>query len=221
MQIDMSMMEKYIPYFFDCLGNTLKLTGISLVLGILFSIPLALIKISRLRCVRAIGVAYTSFFRGVPLLVQIFLVYFGLPQLGVNLDKWTAGTLTFALNSAAYISENLRGGIMAVDRGQREAAAALGVPYGKMMVDIVFPQAIKSVLPGMVNEFISLMKNTTLIATIGVVDVLRAAQMVVSDTYRAFEPYLTAALFYYVLVMAFSFLGKQLERWLNKSDNRS
>ena len=97
---------------------------------------------------------------------------------------------------------------------------ALAVPYGSMMKDIIFPQAIKSVMPSLVNEFIGLLKNTTLISTVGLVDVLRASQMVVSDTYRAFEPYITAAAFYYVLVMAISFLGKQLERWVNKSDQR-
>ena len=97
---------------------------------------------------------------------------------------------------------------------------ALGISYGKTMKDIIFPQAIKSVMPSLVNEFIGLLKNTTLISTIGLVDVLRAAQMIVSDTFRAFEPLLTAAVFYYVMVMAISFLGKKLEKWVNKSDLR-
>ena len=154
--------------------------------------------------------------------MQVFIVYFGLPMVveSLEFDAFQAGCITFAFNSAAYISESLRGGIMAVDVGQREAAMALGVPYGKMMKDIIFPQAVKSVMPSLVNEFISLMKNTTLISTIGLVDVLRAAQMIVNDTFRAFEPLMTAAVFYYVLVMAISALGKQLERWVNKSDQR-
>lgn len=222
MQLNFGIMVKYLPYFFRSLGVTLQLTAASLLLGILIAIPLSLIKLSRFRVVRAVGSFYTSIFRGVPLLVQVFIVYFGLPPLmdGLTFSAFQAGCITFALNSAAYISESLRGGIMAVDAGQREAAMALGIPYGKMMKDIIFPQAIKSVMPSLVNEFIGLMKNTTLISTVGLVDILRAAQMVVSDTYRAFEPYIIAAAFYYVLVMAISWLGKQLERQVNKSDQR-
>ena len=220
MSIQMSMMVKWLPLFFRGMKLTIQLTIATLILGIIFSIPLALIKLSRWKPLQWLGAFYTSVFRGVPLLVQIFMVYFGLPQFGISLNAWQAGCLTFALNSAAYISESLRGGIAAVDAGQREAAQALGIPYGKMMRDIIFPQAIKSVLPSLVNEFISLMKNTTLISTIGLADILRDAQMVVSTTYRAFEPYLTAAIFYYVLVMVISFLGKQLEKVVNKSDKR-
>ena len=221
MQLDFGMMTKYMPYFFRSLVVTLQLTAASLLLGIIIAIPLSLIKLSRFRAVRAVGSFYTSIFRGVPLLVQVFVVYFGLPQLiGLTFTSFQAGCITFAFNSAAYLSESLRGGIMAVDVVQREAAMALAVPYGSMMKDIIFPQAIKSVMPSLVNEFIGLLKNTTLISTVGLVDVLRASQMVVSDTYRAFEPYITAAAFYYVLVMAISFLGKQLERWVNKSDQR-
>ena len=220
MLLDFGMMGKYMPYLFRSLQVTLQLTAASLLLGILLAIPLSLIKLSRFRAVRAVGTFYTSIFRGVPLLVQIFIVYFGLPQFGLTMDAFQAGCVTFALNSAAYISESLRGGIMAVDAGQREAAMALGISYGKTMKDIIFPQAIKSVMPSLVNEFIGLLKNTTLISTIGLVDVLRAAQMIVSGTFRAFEPLLTAAVFYYVMVMAISFLGKKLEKWVNKSDLR-
>ena len=220
MLLDFGMMGKYMPYLFRSLQVTLQLTAASLLLGILLAIPLSLIKLSRFRAVRAVGTFYTSIFRGVPLLVQIFIVYFGLPQFGLTMDAFQAGCVTFALNSAAYISESLRGGIMAVDAGQREAAMALGISYGKTMKDIIFPQAIKSVMPSLVNEFIGLLKNTTLISTIELVDVLRAAQMIVSDTFRAFEPLLTAAVFYYVMVMAISFLGKKLEKWVNKSDLR-
>ena len=220
MLLDFGMMGKYMPYLFRSLQVTLQLTAASLLLGILLAIPLSLIKLSRFRAVRAVGTFYTSIFRGVPLLVQIFIVYFGLPQFGLTMDAFQARCVTFALNSAAYISESLRGGIMAVDAGQREAAMALGISYGKTMKDIIFPQAIKSVMPSLVNEFIGLLKNTTLISTIGLVDVLRAAQMIVSDTFRAFEPLLTAAVFYYVMVMAISFLGKKLEKWVNKSDLR-
>jgi arginine/lysine/histidine transport system permease protein len=223
MQLDFNMMAKYLPYLYRATVTTINVTAVSLLLGILISIPLSLIKLSRFKVLQAFGAFYTSVFRGVPLLVQVFMVYFGLPQLFPalkTLSNFQLGCITFAFNSSAYISESLRGGIQAVDIGQREAAMALGVPYGKMMKDIIFPQAIKSVLPSLVNEFIGLMKNTTLISTIGVVELLRSGQMIVSDTYRAFEPYAVISLYYYVLVMVLSVLGKWMERRVNRSDKR-
>lgn len=223
MQLDFSIMTKYLPYLYRATLTTINVTAVSLILGILISIPLSLIKLSRFKVLQALGAFYTSIFRGVPLLVQVFMVYFGLPQIfpGLKaLSNFQLGCITFAFNSAAYISESLRGGIMAVDIGQKEAAMALGVPYSKTIKDIIFPQAIKSVLPSLINEFIGLMKNTTLISTIGVVELLRSGQMIVSDTYRAFEPYAVISLYYYVLVMALSMVGKWMERWVRRSDKR-
>lgn len=223
MQLDFSIMIKYLPYLYRATVVTIQVTAVSLILGILISIPLALIKLSRFKALQLLGSFYTSIFRGVPLLVQIFMVYFGLPQLFPALKAFSnfqLGCITFALNSAAYISESLRGGIQAVDIGQKEAAIALGIPHGKTMKDIIFPQAIKSVLPSLVNEFIGLMKNTTLISTIGVVELLRSGQMIVSDTYRAFEPYAVISIYYYILVMVLSMMGKWIERRVNKSDKR-
>lgn len=223
MQLDFSFMMKYLPYLYRATITTINVTAVSLLLGILISIPLSLMKLSRFKVLRAFGAFYTSVFRGVPLLVQVFMVYFGLPQLFPALkalSNFELGCITFAFNSAAYISESLRGGIQAVDVGQREAAMALGVPYGKTIRDIIFPQAIKSVMPSLINEFIGLMKNTTLISTIGVVELLRAGQMIVSDTYRAFEPYAVISVYYYVLVMVLSMIGKWIERRVNRSDKR-
>ena len=147
------------------------------------------------------------------------MMYFGIPLvLPIRFTAFQAGTLVFAMNSAAYISESLKGGISAIDGGQYEAAMALGVHYPSMMKDIILPQAIKSVLPSLVNEFISLLKNTTLIASIGLVDILCVGQQIQSRTYRAFEPFFAISVFYYVLVLGLSFLGKALEKKVNASD---
>ena len=223
MQLDFSIMIKYIPYLYRATIITIQVTAVSLILGIIISIPLSLMKLSRFKILQAISGFYTSVFRGVPLLVQVFMVYFGLPQLFPalkELSNFQLGSITFAFNSAAYISESLRGGIRAVDIGQKEAAMALGVPYGSTIKDIIFPQAIKSVLPSLVNEFIGLLKNTTLISTIGVVELLRAGQMIVSDTYRAFEPYAVISIYYYIMVMVLTLLGSWMERRVNRSDKR-
>ena len=219
MQLDFSIIAGYLPMFGEGLLVTLKVTVCALLLGLLLSVPLSLCKISNVRVLQLFAAFYTSVFRGVPILVQVFMMYFGIPiATGLKFTAFQAGTIVFAMNSAAYISESMRGGIMAIDRGQYEASMALGVRYPAMMKDIILPQAIKSVLPSLVNEFIGLLKNTTLIASIGLVDILRVGQLIQSATYRAFEPFFVISVFYYVLVMGLSFLGKLLERRVNKSD---
>ena len=219
MQLDFSIILNWLPQFGSALLVTLETTVCSLLLGLLLSIPLSLCKIANIRPLQWFASFYTSIFRGVPLLVQVFMMYFGIPLVfPVKFTAFQAGTLVFAMNSAAYISESMRGGIKAIDRGQYEAAMALGVHYGPMMKDIILPQAIKSVLPSLVNEFISLLKNTTLIASIGLVDILRVGQLIQGATYRAFEPFFVISVFYYILVMTLSRLGVLLERRVNKSD---
>lgn len=219
MQLDFSIIAGYLPMFGEGLLVTLKVTFSSLLLGLLLSIPLSLCKISNVRVLQAFASFYTSIFRGVPILVQVFMMYFGIPlATGLKFTAFQAGTIVFAMNSAAYISESMRGGIMAIDKGQYEASMALGVRYPAMMKDIILPQAIKSVLPSLVNEFIGLLKNTTLIASIGLVDILRVGQLIQAATYRAFEPFFVISVFYYILVMGLSFAGKMLERRVNKSD---
>ena len=219
MQLDFSIIAGYLPMFGEGLLVTLKVTVCALLLGLLLSVPLSLCKISNVRVLQLFAAFYTSVFRGVPILVQVFMMYFGIPiATGLKFTAFQAGTIVFAMNSAAYISESMRGGIMAIDRGQYEAIMALGVRYPAMMKDIILPQAIKSVLPSLVNEFIGLLKNTTLIASIGLVDILRVGQLIQAATYRAFEPFFVISVFYYILVMGLSFLGKLLERRVNKSD---
>ncbi len=219
MRLDFSIIVRYLPMFGEGLLVTLKVTFCSLLLGLLLSIPLSLCKISNVRVLQMFAAFYTSIFRGVPILVQVFMMYFGIPlATGLKFSAFQAGTIVFAMNSAAYISESMRGGILALDKGQYEASMALGVRYPSMMKDIVLPQAIKSVLPSLVNEFIGLLKNTTLIASIGLVDILRVGQLIQSATYRAFEPFFVISVFYYILVMGLSFVGKMLEKWVNKSD---
>ena len=219
MKLDFSIITPWLPNFGAALIVTVQVTVCALLLGLLLSVPLSLCKISNFRPLQAAADFYTSVFRGVPLLVQVFMMYFGIPLvLPVKFNAFQAGTLVFATNSAAYISESMKGGIRAIDRGQYEAAMALGIHYPSMMKDIILPQAIKSVLPSLVNEFISLLKNTTLISSIGLVDILRVGQMIQSKTYRAFEPFFVIAIFYYALVMLLSTLGKYLERKVNKSD---
>ena len=216
MQLDFSIILDWLPAFGSALLVTLKTTVFSLILG------LSLCKISTFKPLQWFAFFYTSVFRGVPLLVQVFMMYFGIPLvLPVRFTAFQAGTLVFAMNSAAYISESLKGGIGAIDIGQYEAAMALGVHYPSMMKDIILPQAIKHVLPSLVNEAVALLKETSILSYIGAVELLRAADQITVMTYRFFEPYLVIALIYYVFVMLLSMVASRVERWVNRSDRVS
>lgn len=207
-----------IPFIAQGILVTLQFTLISAFFGFLWGIVLALFKISTIKPLYWFANVYTSIFRGTPLLLQIALVYYATPQLtGYDIPALLAGVITFTLNSGAYISETIRGGILAVDKGQKEAALSLGIPYQPMMKDIILPQAVKNILPSLVNESIALLKDSSLVSTIGVVDVLRRAQIVGAEKYIYFEPLLVAGLIYYVLVMLLTWGGSKLERRLQRS----
>jgi len=207
-----------IPYIVGGILETLKFTAISAILGFIWGVVLALFKISTLKPLLWFANAYTSIFRGTPLLLQIALVYYATPQLtGYNIPALLAGVITFTLNSGAYISETIRAGILAVDKGQREAALSLGVPYQPMMSDIILPQALKNILPALVNESIALLKDSALVSTIGVTDLLRRAQVVGAEKYIYFEPLLFAGVIYYLMVMTLTWGGYALERRLQRS----
>ena len=209
----------FYKVFYNGMINSLKITFVSVIAGSICGTLLALFKVSRIKPLTWLATAYTSIFRGTPLMVQLFIVYFATPQLfNYQIPAFNAVIITFGLNSSAYISEILRGGIQSVDIGQREAAMALGVGYRPMMFDIVIPQALRTVLPSLVNEFIALLKDTSIVATIGMLDMMRAAQTAMNSTYLAFEPFIIVAGMYYVLVMILASFASRLERRLHKSD---
>lgn len=219
MDLDFNRIVPYLPLLKNGIIVTIEFTFWSTILGFIWGVLLSLIKISPFKPLAWFGRAYTSFFRGTPLLVQLMLIYFATPQLtGFNISALQAGVLAFGLNSAAYISESIRGGILSVDKGQREAAMALGVPALLIMKDIILPQAIKTILPSLVNESIALLKDSSMVAIIGVGDTLRWAQQVQAKTFRAFEAFIMAAVVYYVMVMVLTVIGSYLERRSRVSD---
>jgi polar amino acid transport system permease protein len=188
---------------------------ISVFLGLAIGTILAFLKVIDLKILRFAAHAYTSIFRGTPLLIQLTIIYFGLPGLiGLKLSVFTAGVIAFSLNSGAYVSEIIRAGIESVDRGQVEAAKALGVSPVLRMKDIILPQAFRSILPALVNELINLVKESCLISVIGEMDLMRRAQVVSAETYTFFTPMLTAAATYYVMVLIISSFALLLEKRL-------
>lgn len=219
MNLDFGQIVPSIPYILSGIWVTLQFTSLATILGFLWGILLALFKISGIRVLQGFGVVYTSIFRGTPLIVQIALIYFATPQVtGYAISALEAGVLTLTLNSGAYISETIRAGILAVDKGQREAALSLGVPYRRMMLDIIMPQALKNILPALVNESIALLKESALVSTIGAADLLRRALIVGAEKYIYFEPLIFVAAIYYVMVMLMTGAARLLERRLRRSD---
>jgi arginine/lysine/histidine transport system permease protein len=205
-----------IPVILQGLGVTLKFTCFSILCGLPLGIGLALAKLSAREPVRFLADGYTSVFRGTPLLVQLGLIYYGSRQLtGYTISAFEAGILTFSLNSAAYSSEIIRAGIQSIDKGQWEAAQLLGLSHRQTIVGIIMPQAVRNILPALVNEMIDLLKESSLISTIGEADLLRQAQKVASEKYLYFEPFIIAAACYYILVMVITFVAKRLEKRLS------
>lgn len=217
--LDFSILTTYLPMLGKAVALTLEFTILSTILGFLLGIILSLIKISKVKALRLFADAYTSVFRGTPLLVQLMLIYYATPQLfSYQITALQAGVLTFGLNSAAYISESIRGGILSVEKGQWEAGMALGVPKIRLLLNIIFPQAFKNILPSLVNESIALLKDSSMVSIIGVADTMRWATLIQAKTFRAFEAFIVAAVVYYIMVMALTTLGNYLERKVRVSD---
>jgi len=219
MNLDFSQIVPYIPFMLEGIWVTLKFVSMSIFVGFVLGTILAIFKITDIRLLKWLTDAYTSIFRGTPLILQLMIAYFAVPQLtGYDISPLLAAVFAFGLNSSAYVSEIIRAGIMAVDKGQTEAAEALGVPYKSMMINIILPQALKNILPALMNEFITLTKESAIVSIIGYLDLMRRAQIVGADIYRNFEPLLFVGLIYWVMVYTLTQIGKLLERRMRRSD---
>ena len=209
-------------YLVEGLGNTLAITALALLLGIALGIVTSLIRIvhdktDKLYYLDKIVKLYISAIRGTPVMVQLLIIYFVL-LLPIGIEKFPAAVLCFGLNSGAYVSEIIRGGIMSIDQGQTEAGRSLGFGFWPTMWHIVIPQAFKVVLPSLCNEFISLLKETSVAFYIGVADLTRGGIKIRSQTYSNFMPLLAVAIIYFVLVLGLTKLVGALERRLRKSE---
>ncbi|WKB36206.1 amino acid ABC transporter permease [Terrilactibacillus sp. S3-3] len=209
-----------IPYILNGVWATLGIALVASIIGFVGGVLLSLCKIGHIKVLAWVAQAYTSIFRGTPLILQLMIAYFGIPQLFNmgDVNPFTCAVITFGLNSAAYMSEIIRSGINAVDIGQFEASEALGITYWAMMKDIILPQAIKNILPAMMNEFITLTKESAIVSTISVTDMMRRAEIVAAHYYLYFPPLLISFFVYYFIVMVLTFLGQRLERRMSRSD---
>lgn len=221
MVLDFSIIPRYYPVFLDGLKMTLLLTVSSVGLGVVLGLITALMKMSRVAVFRYIANAYIELIRGTPLLVQIFLLYYGLPQLtNMNIPEFPASIIALSVNSGAYVAEIIRAGIQAVDRGQTEASYSLGMNHAMTMRYIIIPQAVKNILPAMVNEFITLIKESSIVSVIGMTELSRSSDLIKSITFRPFEPLIIIAILYFTITFTLSKLLGRVERRLKKSDYR-
>lgn len=206
-------------FFVNGARFTIILAFFTVLFGVVLGLLLALMRLSKSKVLNIIATAYVEFIRGTPLMVQIFIIYYALPDLiGVNLPEMVSGIMALAINSGAYVSEIIRAGIQAVDKGQMEASRSLGMPYGMTMRYVIIPQAIKNILPALGNEFIVVIKESSVVSVIGIKELMYNADTVRGNTFRAFEPLLVAALIYFIMTFTLSKLMGRFERRLKNSD---
>lgn len=216
---------KYHTFYFDGLQNTLSISFFAVFIGLALGLLLAFGRMSKIHPLRWICTAYVEVVRSTPLLVQAMIIYYGSTALNLkftnaNFNVFFWGLIVVGLNSGAYMSEVIRGGIGAVPGGQMEAARAIGLTHWQAMRHVVLPQAVRNILPAMANEFVTIIKETSVLSIIGVADIMFRTGDVTSITYFYFEPYIIAALMYFVVVFPLSKLVALFERRMNKSVTR-
>lgn len=206
----MSLIE-FLPSLFKGAFVTIQLTVLSLIIGLVLGLILALFKISDMKILKYISAIYISAFRGTPLLVQLMIIYFALPELGLKFTAFESAIIGLSLNEAAYIAEIFRGGIQSVPKGQTEAAKAIGMNNFQAFRRIILPQAIKIALPPMGNSAIILLKNTSLAAVITVGELMHRGELLADTTFRTLEIYTMVAVIYWLLHYPLTLLVRHLE----------
>lgn len=212
-----ALLREAAPVMLAGAGYTLLFATASMVGGLLLGFPAALLRLSPLAVLRWPAALYVSVMRGTPLLVQIFVIYYGLPSIGIEFTPVTAGVLALSLNAGAYLSESLRGAIESISQGQWRASFSLGLGYWQTLLYIVLPQALRVAVPSMSNTLISLIKDTSLVSVITMTELMLATKEVIATTFRPLPLYLAAAAIYWCLSLAFEALQRRAEHRLNRA----
>ncbi len=212
MTLDFSAITPYIPMLLAGAWFTVKASLCSVFIGSIFGLLIGAVRVLPVAPLRGIAAAYIYVIRGTPLLIQLFLIYFGLPSLGVNLPAFAAGVIGLSINSSGYVGEIVRGGIEAVPKGQWEASRILGLSYFQSMRSIILPQAIRNMLPAIGNEFVTLIKESSLLSTLAITELTMAGQQVRSVTYASFETFIAVGIVYLCLTSFTSLTLQMVER---------
>lgn len=213
MNLDMNLIVNSFPLLLVGAGVTIQITVLSTTIGFIVGLIVAVARISKLKLLRILAEVYVEFFRGTPLLVQIFLFYFALPVItGQRIDPFIAAISACGINSGAYVAEIFRAGIQSVDDGQMEAGRSLGMTWLQTMRYIIVPQAFKRVIPPLGNEFIAMLKDSSLVSVIGFEELTRRGQLIIAKTYGSFEIWMSVAVIYLVMTLTISRFVAYLER---------
>ena len=213
MNFDMNLVVNSFPLLLIGAGVTIQITVLSTAIGFVIGLVVGVARISHLRPLRLLAEVYVEFFRGTPLLVQIFLFYFALPVItGQRIDPFIAAISACGINSGAYVAEIFRAGIQSVDEGQMEAGRSLGMTWLQTMRYIIVPQAFKRVIPQLGNEFIAMLKDSSLVSVIGFEELTRRGQLIIAKTYGSFEIWMSVAVIYLVMTLTISRFVAYLER---------
>ena len=221
-----SLVTRFYPFFLEGVRNTLIISFFTVLLGTVLGTLMAMAKMSRIKPLKWLATAYVEFFRGTPLMVQLMFIFYGLPMLGVtfptvsfipDFDRFAAGVVAMSLNSCAYVAEIIRSGIQAVDKGQMEAARSLGLEKKQAMGLVILPQAVRNILPALGNEFVTVIKESSIVSVIGIADLMYRAKGVIAKTYNSMECLAVAALIYFFLTFVFGRLISLAEKKMSRS----
>ena len=200
-----------LPLLAEGLMATVIVSLASFVMALLIGVSVGIARAESAKAKRLLG-PYVELFRGTPLLIQLFFIYYGLPSIGVNMDNYTAGVIGLGLNGGAYISEIVRGALYSVEKGQKDAAAALGLSWYQAMATVILPQSVRVALPPMVNAFSALLKDSSLVSVLAITELTRVSQLIYTRTFRAFEVYLAVGAIYFGMIYLVSLLSRNLEK---------
>lgn len=212
------ILSKYYLFFLDGVKYTVVMAFFAVILGTVLGLFLSLMKTSKNKVLKAIATVYVEFIRGTPLLVQLYIIYYGLDYIGISLPGIASGVVTLSINSGAYVAEIIRAGIGAVDKGQTEASRSLGMTQGMTLRYVIIPQAFKNILPALGNEFITIIKESSIVSVIGIAELMYKTDTVRGNTAEPFIPLIIAAVLYFILTFTLSKLVGMLERRLKVSD---
>lgn len=206
------LVQKSLPALFKGMGKTLLYTIISLFFAFIIGLIFGFMKVGQNKFLRGVATVFVDIFRGIPLIVLAFFIYFGIPQaMGFTMPMFLAAILTLSLNAGAYVTEIIRGGIQSIDRGQMEAARSLGLPYRKAMIKIVIPQAIRVMIPSFINQMVITLKDTSILSVIGLVELTQSGKIVIARTFASFDIWLTVAIMYLIVIITLTKIADYLE----------
>ena len=219
---DIAMLfSRYSSFFFEGIRNTLIISAFSVLIGTVLGTLMAMLRMSRILPLRLVALAYIEFVRGTPLMVQLMFIFYGLPMIGVkfpdipfipDFSRFAAGIVAMSINSCAYVAEIIRSGIQAVDSGQMEAARSIGYSHPQAMAYVVLPQAIRNILPALGNEFVVVIKESSIVSVIGIADLMFRTKDVIAVTYRTMASLAIVAVIYFCM----TFIGGRLIAWMER-----